>query len=290
MDTPGPPVVIALSGGGGNGAAQAAAVLEILESGVQPSAYVGTSIGAWNASFLAANPGVEGARRLVELWRDGSMARMAQPQPLHAIGGLLGRHGGLSGPSGGREALRSAGLDRLRFEDLDTPLVIGAVDAETYRLRYWGGVDARGEVAPLVLASSALPPIFDPVEIRGRQMIDGGLVDNTGLDAASRLLRKHRRTGEIILVDAAPMVPKQRLRSVGGSLIAGLGAVFRGHRVRGVEAARAAGHEVSVVEVGNGSILDFRHPERGIAFGRNASRAWVRERQAAAPAAGGVAI
>lgn len=281
------PVVIDLTGGGGNGAAQAAAVLELLEAGIVPDLYAGTSIGAWNAAFLAANPGVEGARRLVDLWRDGTMAKMAAPQPLHALGGLLGRHGGLSGPRGAEAVLARTGLDRATFGDLATPLVVGAVDAQTYRLRYWGGAGATGAVAPLVLASSALPPIFDPVEVGGREMVDAGLVDNTALpEVVRRLEAAGSRSARIIVVDAAPMNPGEPPHSVGSSVLAGLGAVFRGHRERGVAAARAAGHEVSVVEVGSGSIFDFRHPLVGIAFGRAAGRAWCREQGLTGPAAG----
>jgi NTE family protein len=276
--------VLSLSGGGGNGAAQAAAVLDLLESGYVPDMYVGTSIGAWNAAYLASHPGVKGARQLVELWRDGTMRMMAAPQPLHAIGGLLGRHGGLSGPRGGERVLAVTGLMETRFEDLATPLVLGAVDAETFELRYWGGEGAEGAVAPLVLASSALPPIFDPVEIEGREMIDAGLVDNCALPEITR--RLGGRPADITVVDAAPMSTSTPPHSVGQSLIAGLGAIFRGQRERGIEVAEAAGHSVSVIEVGSGSILDFAHPAVGIAFGRSAARTWRRGHEASAPDSG----
>src|SRR5438270_13486145 len=48
-------------------------------------------------------------------------------------------------------------------------------------------VFSHGALAPAVLASSAIPGVFPPVVIEGRQHVDGGLVDPTGLGTAIEL-------------------------------------------------------------------------------------------------------
>src|SRR5207244_11412617 len=48
-------------------------------------------------------------------------------------------------------------------------------------------VFSPGPLGPAVLASSAIPGVFPPVMIGGRQHVDGGLVDPTGLDTAIEL-------------------------------------------------------------------------------------------------------
>lgn len=61
---------VVCSGGASRGAAQAGALQVLLEAGVVPDLLVGTSVGAINASFLAADPSPERARCLIEIWQE----------------------------------------------------------------------------------------------------------------------------------------------------------------------------------------------------------------------------
>jgi len=69
------------------------------------------------------------------------------------------------------------------FEDLAVPLHTVAIDL-TLGAK---AVFSHGPLGPAVLASSAIPGVFPPVVIEGRQHVDGGLVDPTGLDTAIEL-------------------------------------------------------------------------------------------------------
>ena len=69
------------------------------------------------------------------------------------------------------------------FEDLAVPLHTVAIDL-TLGTK---AVFSHGPLGPAVLASSAIPGVFPPVIIEGRQHVDGGLVDPTGLDTAIEL-------------------------------------------------------------------------------------------------------
>jgi NTE family protein len=60
---------VVLSGGGNHGALQAGALEVLLQAGIKPDLWVGTSAGGINAIMMAADPTVEGARKLQELWR-----------------------------------------------------------------------------------------------------------------------------------------------------------------------------------------------------------------------------
>jgi NTE family protein len=60
-----------------------------------------------------------------------------------------------------------------RFEELNTPLKVVATD-------FWAReavVLDRGDLIPALKASMAVPGVFPPVEIEGRLLVDGGLVN-----------------------------------------------------------------------------------------------------------------
>jgi NTE family protein len=72
-----------------------------------------------------------------------------------------------------------------RFEDCRAGLVVSTFDVRARRTH----VIDRGEIAPAVVASCAVPLLFHPVRHDGRLLVDGGVRDRAGL-AGSR----HRRS------------------------------------------------------------------------------------------------
>ena len=62
-------IAFVLSGGGSLGAVQAGMLEALLERDIVPHVLVGTSIGAANAAFLAAEPTLPRAQALSDLWR-----------------------------------------------------------------------------------------------------------------------------------------------------------------------------------------------------------------------------
>ena len=58
-----------LGGGGARGAAQVGMLLALFEAGIEPPArLVGASVGALNASLIAAHPSLAGAQMLRQVW------------------------------------------------------------------------------------------------------------------------------------------------------------------------------------------------------------------------------
>lgn len=78
-----------------------------------------------------------------------------------------------------RDLLATA-LEGKTFADLKTPLTLIAVDVQR-------GVEVelnKGLLLPAVLASSAVPAVFPPVNIEGASLADGGIIDSMSTHVA----------------------------------------------------------------------------------------------------------
>lgn len=167
-----------LSGGANLGSVQAGMLTGLMESGVEPDLIVGTSIGAANAAFMAADPTVARARDLCRIWRGIRPRDIFPIQPLRAVRSVA-RGGALFSPGPlWRVVGRRLGYDRV--EDSAIPLRIVAT-------RFNDGAEVvfeSGSVKDAILASTALPLIFPPHEIDGELYLDGGLSDQVPLEPA----------------------------------------------------------------------------------------------------------
>ncbi len=87
------------------------------------------------------------------------------------------------------------------FRGLDRELYLAATDLDTCE-RVVFGSEGHDDVpiSRAVAASSALPMVFEPVEIKGREYIDGGMVSTTNLDIAVE-------AGARFIVVVNPLVP-----------------------------------------------------------------------------------
>jgi NTE family protein len=171
----------AISGGGARGATQVGMLRALIERGITPDFIVGVSIGAWNGAWLAHRPDVEWVKKLEDVWRKVTR-RTIDMVWWRAAGNMVRRRPSLY-EGGGLSRFVAEHLQVHNFEDLTVPLHTVAIDL-TLGTK---AVFSHGPLAPAVLASSAVPGVFPPVTINGRQHVDGGLVDPTGLDTAIEL-------------------------------------------------------------------------------------------------------
>jgi NTE family protein len=167
-----------LSGGANLGSIHVGMVTALLEADIKPDVIVGTSIGAVNAAFLAADPTVEQAKRLRELWCDVRARDIFPLNPLASAQALL-RQGSLF-PSRAWRKFLTARIPYDRIEEAAVPLLITATDFEEGR----SVVLDSGSVVDAVLGSTALPGIFPPHGIGGRYYLDGALSDQLPLKPA----------------------------------------------------------------------------------------------------------
>jgi len=192
---------VVLGGGGARGAAHVG-VLKILEDLRIPVDYiVGTSMGSIVAGLSATGMSAEEIEQtMVDMdWnavfdddppRADRSFRRKRDDDLYTIDASLGVHEGeirapLAVIRGQKFDLE---LNRLTlpvqtvkdFDELTIPFRAVATDLET-------GTEVildSGSVAKSVRASMAVPAAFDPVEIDGRLLVDGGMTNNVPVDVA----------------------------------------------------------------------------------------------------------
>ena len=168
-----------LAGGGSLAAVQVGMLHELIANGVHPDFVVGSSAGAINAAYFAGAPDNAGISRLEKLW---STVRRRDIMPLSlraTLSMLMFKRSSLVSVDGIR-CLLQRHLDYGQIENAALPLHIVATDNQL------GSevVLSRGPVVEAVMASAAVPGIFPPVRIDGRELIDGGVANNTPISVA----------------------------------------------------------------------------------------------------------
>ena len=171
-----------LSGGGNLGAIQAGMLRALIGEGIRPDLVVGTSVGSVNGAWLASHDLDQGVDGLVDIWVGMRRSDVFPADLLGGLRGFLGRRDHLVSSAGLRRVLR-AHVPAQHFDELRIPLHVVATDIRT-------GFDvllSDGHLADAVCASSAIPGVFPMVEIGGRQLVDGGVVNNCPISQALAL-------------------------------------------------------------------------------------------------------
>lgn len=202
-------VAFVLGGGGALGAHEVGMLQALLEAGITPDLVVGTSVGALNGAFVAADPSLGAVGRLREVW--GAL----QESEVFS-GSLLGRIGTLARSrthlhdSGPLRRLLEAFLPVKHIQELAVPFQCVAASIQ----RAAGHWFTQGPIVPAVLASAAVPGLLPPVEVDGEHYIDGGIVDSIPVGRAVRL---GARTVYVLQVGRIerPLTPPTRPWEVG---------------------------------------------------------------------------
>lgn len=176
-------VAFVLSGGGPLGALQVGALKALYEHGVTPDLLVGTSVGAINATFLAFNPGPEGPGEMEKLWLSMTEADLFPPGRFRAPWARFLARGDHVFENTGLRRVVERRIGTPRFEDARVPLGVIATELDTGAER----VFTSGPVIEPLLASTAMPSIYPPVEIDGVKYIDGGVANNVPIAPAIAL-------------------------------------------------------------------------------------------------------
>lgn len=178
-----PKTAFVLSGGGSLGAVQAGMLRALYERGIAPELIVATSVGAVNGAFIASRPQVPAtADELAEIWRGIHRGQVFPLNPFTGLFGFLGFKDHLV-PDGSLRRILRDHVDFTRLEAAAIPLHLIATDVLSGReVRL-----SEGEVADAVMASAAIPGVFAPVRWNGRELVDGGVSNNTPITHAIEL-------------------------------------------------------------------------------------------------------
>ncbi|MGH3637221.1 MAG: patatin-like phospholipase family protein, partial [Mycobacterium sp.] len=171
-----------LSGGASLGSIQVGMLLSLAEGGITPDFIVGTSVGAVNGGWVASRPDAAGISALADVWRSLSRADVFPTRPIVGLLGFLGLRSYLV-PNQGLRRLLTGHLEFCRLEDAPIPLHVVATDV----LSGHDVLLSSGDACDAIAASSAIPVVFPPVNVNGRDLMDGGVVNNTPLSHAVAL-------------------------------------------------------------------------------------------------------
>ena len=169
-------VAFVFSGGASLGAIQVGMLQSLDAAAITPDLIIGTSVGAINGAWVA---GGGDTAELADIWLRMRREDMFPFRPIVGLRAFMGRTQHFI-PSDGLRRILEANVIFDRLEDAKIPFAVLATDAQTgdeVVLRSGSAIEA-------ILASSALPAIFPPVEIDGTALIDGGIVNNTPITSA----------------------------------------------------------------------------------------------------------
>jgi predicted acylesterase/phospholipase RssA len=222
------------------GALRALDLLSVNRTVNEFDVYVGTSAGAFVAALTANGITPEEMMRVVNrqvptAFRDVDVGQLLRPNllefavsavklPFRTLGlarSFAGQLGQISAmdvilglaevlPSG---AYSSAGIERYMrtvlsdpdrtddFRMLENELYLAATDLDTCERIVFGANDWDDvPISTAVSASTALPMVYKPVEVKERELVDGGIVSTTNIDIAVE-------AGAKFVVVVNPLVP-----------------------------------------------------------------------------------
>jgi len=161
---------------------------------------VGTSAGALNGAFLAFHPDPAGADELVGIWRDLRNRSLFLFNPLRVAFQVVSQQLCLFNSDLLRELLERH-TPRDDFGATVVPLYITVTNLTQGRKV----VLHEGPISRAVLASTALPGMFCPIEIDGDLYVDGGVLANLDLRTAIELGAE-----EIVAMDLSRCIDGRR--------------------------------------------------------------------------------
>ena len=161
------PIFFALAGGGSHGAVQWGSLQALAETDITPDALVGTSAGALTGSVIAEDPG-SGINRLAYVWAQLNTNYILGENWLTREVVVNARRVALVDNNAEHQTLQKIYSAR-SFAELQLPFSAVATDLATGRAT----ILQDGDLLPALLASSAIPGVFPPVEIGGRLYCDG---------------------------------------------------------------------------------------------------------------------
>ena len=167
-----PRIGLALGGGAARGFAHVGVIQVLEEAGIRPTLVAGTSAGSLVAAIYASGKNGAQLQQVAETMEEATIADWTLP---------IFSRGLLRGDALARYV--NGQVNSRLIENMPLPLGIVATDLNT-------GLDTvfqRGDTGTAVRASSAVPAVFQPVKISGREYVDGGLVSPVPVRAARKM-------------------------------------------------------------------------------------------------------
>jgi NTE family protein len=270
-----PLIGLALSGGGALGLAEIGVIQWMEENHIPVDRIAGTSMGSIIAVMYATGMSPAEMQRFAEKidWDEAFLReptytqlsyRRKQDRRDFLINAPLGVKHGLSGPNGFNSG-QGVGLllDRIAFpesnlstfDDLPIPFRCVATDMMSGE----GVVLHDGSLSQAVRASMAIPGVFTPVDINGRVLADGGMVQNIPVETV------HLMDADAVIAVQLHLPPGDRaeLETLTGVLTRAVDVMIIQNEQRSLASAQAT---VSV-DMSGFSVTDYARVKEFIALG-----------------------
>jgi NTE family protein len=265
VPTPRPRIGLALSGGGALGLAQIGVIQWLEENHIPIDRIAGTSMGGIIGVMYATGMTPQEILKFAEAinWNEAMAPepgyrqlsyRRKQDRRSYQIEAQLGVKHGLRGPNGFNPG-HGVGLllDRIafpessvaNFDDLPIPFRCVATDMESGERV----VLHDGSLATAVRASMAIPGVFTPVEINGRVLADGGMVENIPVETVRQM-----NADKVIAIDLQlPLGEHEELETLTGVLTRAVSVMILQNERRSLNLSDTT----ITVQTGNFSISDY---------------------------------
>ncbi|MFB6341884.1 patatin-like phospholipase family protein [Saccharicrinis sp. FJH62] len=184
-------VGLVLGGGGARGIAHLGVAKAMYELGLKPDVISGVSAGSIAGSFLAAGLDPEHVYELIKKWGFLKYSKIVVPKT------------GLFKLTGLAELLQKE-ISQENIEDLPIDFWIAVSNITDGKVEYFNS----GSIYKLVMASSSIPIIFEPVKMNGTMYVDGGLYDNLPVEPIKDDCKR------IIAVNLEPHINKQKIENL----------------------------------------------------------------------------
>lgn len=171
-----------LGGGGVLGSTQVGMIRALADAGVVPDLVVGTSIGAINGAFVAADPSPAGAALLADVWDEVARQRVFVENPVRQAARAARYRTHVLSHAPLRRVIDEF-LPAETFEELAVPFQCVAACVEDASATWF----STGALVDPVVASCSVPGLFAPLVIDGRHYLDGGLVHSIPVGRAVEL-------------------------------------------------------------------------------------------------------
>jgi NTE family protein len=256
---PRPRIALVLGGGAARGFAHVGVIRALEQEKIPIDLVVGTSVGSLIGALYAAE-----ADSFELEWT----AFQLQKDDLFDYGVMTAVMGmGLAKGEKLEQFVRSRSKVA-NIEDLKIPFAAVATDLN------WGAevVLDRGPIARAVRASSAIPGVFQPVQLNGKLLVDGGVVDSIPVSVA-----RARGADIVIAVDIGENVGRTNITNLVDVTLQATNIMF----ARNAEHAKRDADVLIAPSVGDVTMLDFSQKKRCMQAGIEATRVAIPEIRAA---------
>lgn len=161
---------VVLSGGGSLGAIQVGALQALLEAGIRPDVFIGCSVGALNAAFMAVEPSLDRVKELRALWLSLDRNDVFPSSRRSVVGHVVRRDMHLY-EADGLHDLVSRLVPVSDLAELAVPVHIVTTDLVTGHPVWW----TSGDPQQVLVASASLPALLPPVSLGDSLHVDGGV-------------------------------------------------------------------------------------------------------------------